>query len=204
MVDLSRELERCVRVGIEAVREDPQHDLRFDLRCTILAALDAASPTGDRGRRRRGLLALLCVEEVHELWREARPDDDLIAEIVRQARRALDDGGRARSGDRSPGELAAQIDSVAASSDGAAWPLVGYAAVTALNTILRDDDLDPRVVDERGAALATDPSTFDTAFIAASACAGGLPDDPSSHPARRERFWTWWLTQGLQQACDGA
>jgi hypothetical protein len=89
--------------------------------------------------------------------------------------------------------LWAHVDNLIATIGPEAPLHAGYAASKALRAALRDERLDPPDADPDRTDFGQDPRLLDTAFIASTAAAGGVPWKDAGDAERRRRFWSWWL-----------
>jgi hypothetical protein len=170
-----------------SAREDGQ--LIRGRRQAVLRALG----DGETGRARRARLARQTVEHVLPEWRAARPGDPDPEKLLEQIEGVLDGTVDAAEVNRAAGQLWAHVDNLILTTGPVAPLLVGYAASRALTSALRDEPLDPPDADPDRTDFGRDPRRLDTAFIAATAAAGGTPWDDAGDPEHRRRFWTWWL-----------
>jgi immunity protein Imm5 of predicted polymorphic toxin system len=192
-------LSAAQTLALTGAEHDPVHHLKLGLRELIWNEFGRRAAAHDRlndAHRKRISLAVLGVQKVLPLWKR-RYGDNEIPEVALSTIRALVLGEQP------------DAESIFDESWGKVLHLsveqpfpeiaVGFAAVQALSTAMYDEFFDAGNLDpdrEDG----DDPESYDSAYYASIAAAGGIPSDPLSSPDTRLAFWKWWLTDAVQGA----
>jgi hypothetical protein len=187
------ELDSAVEKGIARLEKSRTGDLPLAAREAVWTALGPRGGESGRpgpGWERRAQLAIATCEHVLPLWEGDRPGDHEPRDVLGLARAALHDAGAADHARAQAGRLWARTDNITQLAGDPARAMVGYACAKAVNVALYDeefgsDDGD----DDRG----RDAARVDTAFMAAAASSGGLPEQTFTDTEARREFWRWWL-----------
>jgi immunity protein Imm5 of predicted polymorphic toxin system len=163
-------------------------------RHAVLRALGDGRP----GRERRARLARDTVKHVLPEWHAVRPSDSDPERVLAQIEPVLAGEVDAAEVQRAAGLLWAHVDNLIATIGPEAPLHAGYAASKALRAALRDEPLDAPDADPDRTDFGQDPRMLDTAFVASTAAAGGVPWKEAGDPEQRRRFWSWWLNRAAK------
>lgn len=186
--------------ALKALEDHAEHQLELGWRQLIWAEFGARVTPETRltpAHRQRIELTVAGVRRVLPLWQQRYPDSD-IADVALEAIDEIVNSGGKVDHSETYDQLWQAVIHLSA-EDPSVEVAVGFAAVQALCTAIYDeffdaDDLSPDLED------GDDPESYDSAYWAAVAAAGGPPASPESAPDRRLGFWKWWLTDGIESA----
>lgn len=187
------ELDSAVDKGVARLEKSRNGDLPLGAREAVWAALGPrGGETGDPGPgwERRAQLAIATCEHVLPLWEQDRPGDREPHDVLALARTALNDAGEADHARAEAGRLWARTDNITQLAGDPARAMVGYACAKAVNVALYDEEFGS---DGDADESARDAARVDTAFMAAAATSGGLPEQTFTDAEARREFWRWWL-----------
>jgi hypothetical protein len=186
-------LDSAIEQGIARLEKSRNGDLPLAVREAVWTALGPRG--GETGRpgpgwERRAQLAIATCEHVLPLWEQDRPGDQEPHDVLALARTALHDAGEADHARAQAGRLWARTDNITQLAGDPARAMVGYACAKAVNVALYDEEFGSGDSDgDRD----RDAARVDTAFMAAAASSGGLPEQTFTDAEARRKFWRWWL-----------
>jgi hypothetical protein len=201
---MTDELKEARERALEAVRNDPEHDLSLGYRQAVWAALGPRNATGpvmhNAAHARRAKLAILTARKVLPMLKRARLGTKTPERLLQEAMKAIAgevDADKLR--DRAA-RYRTELDNKLPAMASIAPLYAGYAAIKAAFTALDDEEFDPDNLDYEQSDASRDAYHLDTAYLASLAYAGGASDETESDPEKRLEFWEWWLNEAVPAA----